>query len=121
MRKTPLVLLFILSLSAFFYSCRDEKAAEITLDNSDPLALAVDVEWAVINEPYVAFRENQEWTGKDVAHGKRGEVLQVKGFSYSSEGEKWVKFEKGFLPSKSVLVFSNRFQAETSAKGMAEK
>lgn len=121
MRKTPFALLLFIFLTLPFCSCKGDKAPEITLDNSDPLALAVDVEWAVINEPYVTFRENQEWTAKDSGHGKRGEVLRVNGFSYSSEGEKWVKFDKGFLPYKSVLVFSNRFQAETSAKGMTEK
>ncbi len=120
MRKSVSVLLCIFICIAGLTSCKREKSSNINLDNYDPLALAVDIEWAVISEPYVIFRDVQEWNGKDLGRGKKGEVLKVLGYSYSSENEKWVKFEKGYLPLKTVKVFSNKFQADKISKGFTE-
>ena len=106
--------------SLLFFSCSKNREKEIILADSDSLALAVDIEWAVISDPYVTFREEHEWESKETAHGKRGDVLQVKGTSYSTENEKWVKFSEGFLPAKSVKIFSNKFQAENISRGMTE-
>lgn len=121
MRKTFLLLISIFICLTTLSSCKRDKALNINLDTSDPLALAVDIEWAVISEPYVIFRDVQEWNGKDLGRGKKGEVFKVLGYSYSSENEKWVKFEKGFLPLSNVKVFSNKFQAEKVSKGFLEK
>jgi len=111
----------LICISLLCVSCRKNRSDDITLDNSDSLSLAVDIEWAVINEPFVIFRESQEWDAKDVGHGKKGEILQITGYSWSSKNEKWVKFEKGFLPLKSVRVFSNRYQAANVSKEMTEE
>lgn len=110
-----------MSVSVLCISCTKKRSDEIVLDNSNPLAFAIDIEWAVIIDPYVTFRETHEWTSKDLGHGKKGEILQVIGYSYSSENEKWVKFENGFLPIKSVQVYSNRYQAAKVSKGIIEE
>ncbi|MCQ2572305.1 MAG: hypothetical protein MJ182_00235 [Treponema sp.] len=121
MRKQFLGAIFLLLLTVIFAGCKRDKSLSIELDNNEPLALAVDIEWAVISEPYVIFRSIQEWNGKDSGHGKKGEVLQVKGYSYSSTNEKWVKFEKGYLPLKSVQIFTNKYQADKVGKGYSEE
>ncbi len=121
MRKNLFCFLLLFVLTVFLAGCKRDKSLNIELDNSEPLALAVDIEWAVISEPYVTFRDVQEWNGKDSGHGKKGDVLQVKGYSYSSSNEKWVKFEKGYLPVKSVQIFSNKFQADKVGKGYSEE
>jgi len=120
MRKTLFLILIVLC-TVQFSSCKRDKSLNIELDNTEPLALAVDIEWAVISDPYVTFREVQEWTGKDSGHGKKGDVLQVKGYSYSSTNEKWVKFDNGYLPLKSVKIFTNKFQADKIGKGYSEE
>lgn len=121
MKKFCLFLILI-CVSLLCVSCKKNRRVEqIKLDSSEPLALAVDVEWAVVTDPYVTFREDKEWTSKDTGHVKKGEILKVLGYSYSSKNERWVKFEQGFLPLKCVTVYSNRFQAEKVSKGLEEK
>ncbi|MCQ2584172.1 MAG: hypothetical protein MJ185_01165 [Treponema sp.] len=121
MRKNLFCAALLLILTVFLSGCKRDKSLNIELDNSEPLALAVDIEWAVLSEPYVTFRDVQEWDGKESGHGKKGDVLQVKGYSYSSTNEKWVKFEKGYLPLKSVQIFTNKFQADKVGKGYTEE
>ena len=40
------------------------------------------------------------------------DVLQVKGKSVDSKKEVWYLFEEGWLPSASILVYSNRLKAQ---------
>ena len=60
-KKSVNVLLLVL-FSMLIFSCAKKEDEIIFLDNREPLALAPDVQWAVVNEPYVAFKENKEWT-----------------------------------------------------------
>ncbi|MCF0241487.1 MAG: hypothetical protein HUK25_02565 [Treponema sp.] len=113
--------LFCLSFLIVFQSCFLKKETEILLSDSDPLALSVDVEWAVVTDPYATFRVNKEWDSQDTGHVKKGTVLKVVGYSFSSEHEKWVKFEDGYLPQKSVVVYSNKYQADTEARKLETK
>ena len=121
MKKLLLVLTPLLIWLSLFSGCKREKMLNIQLDNSDPLALAVDIEWAVVSDPYITFREEKAWTSKELGHGKKGDVLMVKGYAFSSENEKWVRFEDGFLPLKSVKIFSNKFQAMAASKEISGK
>ena len=61
--KFFLILIFILILMPSFTSCKKKSAESIIFDNSHPLALAPDVEWAVVTEPYAVFRDSDEWGG----------------------------------------------------------
>lgn len=87
-------------------------------DNSHPLALAPDVEWAVVTEPYAVFKETDEWGAATAGHCRKGEILQVKGKSVDAEKENWYFFEGGWLPQSCVSIFSNRYKAETVSKGL---
>ncbi len=105
-------------LAAFFTSCKKKTAETIVFDNTHPLALAPDVEWAVVTEPYAVFRESDEWGGATAGHCRKGEILQVKGKSVDAAKDTWYYFEGGWLPQSCVSIFSNRYKAETVSKNL---
>ena len=112
------ILLACIMLS--FSSCRKKTAEAIVFDNSHPLALAPDVEWAVVTEPYAVFRETDDWSAATEGHSRKGEILQVIGKSVDSSNENWYLFEGGWLPQSCVSIFSNRYKAETISKSITE-
>ena len=110
--KLFLILIFIFSIS-FVSSCKKNSTETIIFDDSHPLALAPDVEWAVVTEPYAVFRESDEWGGATAGHCRKGEILQVLGKSVDAQKENWYYFEGGWLPQNCVSIFSNRYKAQT--------
>ena len=116
---TSTILIFILFLILTgFSSCQKKTAEPIVFDNSHPLALAPDVEWAVVTEPYAVFRESDEWGGATAGHCRKGEILQVKGKAVDAAKNTWYYFEGGWLPQSCLSIFSNRYKAETASKGL---
>lgn len=110
------VLLFV--ISALFISCVKKTEEKIIFDNSQPLALAPDVEWAVVVEPYAVFKETDEWGAATAGHCRKGEILQVKGKAVDAAKDTWYFFEGGWLPQSCVSIFSNRYKAETVSNGL---
>ena len=104
--------LILLLFSFLIIGCAKKDETEIILDNSEPLALAPDVQWAVVSEPYASFKESKDWSASVIGHCRKGDVLQVKGKSLDSKNEVWYYFEQGWLPSSSVLVYNNRLKAQ---------
>lgn len=117
-KKSIISLLIILFLAFFITSCKKKTAETIVFDNSHPLALAPDVEWAVVTEPYAVFRDTDEWGAATAGHCRKGEILQVKGKSVDADKENWYYFEGGWLPQSCVSIFSNRYKAETVSKSL---
>mgnify|MGYP001775717438 CR=1 FL=1 len=107
--------LILLLFSFLIIGCAKKDETEIILDNSEPLALAPDVQWAVVSEPYAAFKESKDWSASVIGHCRKGDVLQIKGKSLDSKNEVWYYFEQGWLHSSSVLVYSNRLRAQNYA------
>ena len=116
--KIFISILIILFLTSFITSCKKKAAEAIVFDNTHPLALAPDVEWAVVTEPYAVFKESDEWGAATAGHCRKGEILQVKGKSVDADKENWYYFEGGWLPQSCVSIFSNRYKAETISKGL---
>ncbi|MDE5899090.1 MAG: hypothetical protein K2H09_07515 [Treponemataceae bacterium] len=114
MRKSVLVCLaaalFVLT------ACRRERAIEF--DDSNPLALAPDVSWAVVVEPYAAFRTAAEWNAESGGHCRKGDILQILGKDFGEEQTVWYRFEGGWLPETAVAVYNNRFRAKTAADAL---
>lgn len=108
---------FLYFISVFFVflfnSCNRNK--EISLDLSEPLALAPDVEWAVVIDPYAAYRSDTDWSSEVMGHCRKGDILQIKGTSVFNNSENWYFFDSGWLPESALHVYSNRFKAETAA------
>lgn len=109
--------LILITLSLFI-SCKKKSSEAIVFDNSHPLALAPDVEWAVVTEPYAVFKATNEWGAATAGHCRKGEILQVLGKSVDAKKDNWYFFEGGWLPQSCVSIFSNRYKAETVSKGL---
>ena len=113
------ILIFLLPLLAV--SCKKHDAFEIVLDNSDPLALAPDVSWAVVVEPYAAFREEISWDAEAADYCKQGELFPILASALASEedgGEVWFRFEEGWLPASAITVYPNKLRALKAAASL---
>lgn len=97
----------------FLVSCSREMQT-ISFDNSEPLALAPDVEWAVVIDPYTSFRVETKWESPTEGHCRKGDILQVKGKTVAATGI-WYEFELGWLHEAAVAIYSNRYRAATAA------
>ena len=109
---------FFIIVAAAFTCCSKKSEEKILFDNSHPLALAPDVEWAVVTEPYAVFKETDEWGATTAGHCRKGEILQVKGKAVDAAKDTWYYFEGGWLPQNCVSIFSNRYKAESVSKGL---
>ena len=116
--KLLISILLIIILAVSFPSCKKKTAEKIVFDNTYPLALAPDVEWAVVTEPYAVFKETDDWGAATTGHCRKGEILQVKGKSVDAVKDNWYYFDDGWLPQSCVSVFSNRYKAESISKNL---
>ena len=109
-------LLFLIVLPWLMSGCVKKGGEEIVFDNSEPLALAPDVTWAVVLDPYAGYRKNASWNSEVTSYCRKGEILQVLGETEARDGGNWYKFKNGWLPELSVTVYSNRLRADTAAR-----
>ncbi len=114
-----LVALFALGLICT--SCKNRKDETIVLDSSQPLALAPDVSWAVVSNPYAAYKKEIGWDSESVGHCRKGDILQVLGRSQDEKNENWYFFAEGWLPGECVLVYSNRYKAQKMSEELSSK
>lgn len=114
MKKSFAILLLI---CLFFCSC--SRNDRIVFNSDDSLSLAMDIQWAVVSDPYVAFRVEPGFE-KDVKdHGRMGDILMVQGKRYFiQDGENvfWYYFDEGWLEENSIRVYDNKLKAETASK-----
>ena len=106
------LILFLILLST---SCTKKQEEVIVFDTSEPLSLAPDVEWALITDPYVAYRQTTDWNAEITGHCRRGEIIQVLSKSMDKEKTVWYEFEEGWLPQKCLKIYTNRYKAQTAA------
>ena len=117
--KKIIHIIYILVLSSLFlFSCKKNNELQIVLDSSNPLALAPDVSWAVIIEPYVVFKTEKSWEAKGAGHCRLGDILQVKGKSQDKDHNIWYLFEDGWISEDCVTVFNNRYKAKTLSESL---
>ncbi len=114
--KIMLQVLFII----FLISCNKNNDEPIIFDNSHPLSLSPDVEWAVVNDPYAAYRKTHDWNAETSGHCRKGDVLQVNGKSNDENKNVWYLFEDGWLPASCLTVYSNRLKAKDSAEKLTD-
>ena len=126
--------LFFLICSVLSFSCLScSRRTAVDIHGSDSLALSPEVEWAVVSEPYVAFRNEAGYENHVVEHGRRGETMRILGKDFVrseniiGEGKTqkttvsyitWYKFEKGWLEESCVSVYDNKFKAEHAASSL---
>ncbi|MBQ3966326.1 MAG: hypothetical protein II684_05795 [Treponema sp.] len=111
-------LLAALFLTLFAAGCVKQNLP-VQFDLSDPLALDVEIQWAVVTEPYVACYESADYASRVVTHFRKAAILQIIGESTVTDGtsrEKWYAFEEGWLPASNVAVYANKMRAQTAVK-----
>lgn len=104
-----------------FSSCNKNNEELIVFDDTYPLLLAPDVEWAVVNDPYAAYRKDSDWNAELSGHCRKGDILQVKGKSRDNNKNIWFLFENGWLPSSCLSIYSNRLKAKDSSQKLIDK
>lgn len=112
---------FLLLLVAGCFSCKKNNNEVILLDDSNPLALAPDINWAVIVEQYASFKKEKDWSSENSGHVRKGEILQIEGKALDKQGGNWYLFEEGWLPENCLKIYSNRLKAEAAVKSMEGK
>lgn len=115
MRETIFAALAALALLSA--GCKRSSVADIPLDKSNPLALAPDVKWALVTDPYAAYRDKASWEAGASAYERKGAILQALAETTNADGV-WYKFERGWLPASALSIHDNRYKAETSAKNI---
>jgi len=116
-----IVSLLVVSTILVCTSCKNRKEETILLDNSQPLALAPDVTWAVVSNPYAAYKKEVGWDSESVGHCRKGDILQVLGRSQTKKNEVWYYFEEGWLPGECLLIYSNRYKAQKMSEELSSK
>lgn len=115
------ILFIVLIFCSLFVSCRKDKD-EIDIHQDDMLALNPTVQWAVVIEPYAAFRTEASWNASTNDHSRLGDVLRIEGNAIlessneTTSKEIWYLFEKGWLSETSVDVYQNKYKAESASK-----
>ena len=112
------IVLFIFCLC--FSSCKKASKTELKFDNSEPLALAPDVRWALVTDPYAAYYASTDWNSEVKGYSRRGEILQVLSRQEDKQDNVWYRFETGWLPAASITVYSNRLKAQSAAEKLQE-
>lgn len=110
--------IFIVGLviaAALLTGCKKKTEEVIKFDESQPLALAPNVDWAVVEDPYAAYRSEANWDASVSGHCRKGDILQVLGKSTDEKKDVWYMFENGWLPSNCLAIFSNRLKAKTES------
>lgn len=122
MKNKSHFVLFLLLITLLFFatSCKKSKSEVIVFDNSEPLALAPDIQWALVTDPYAAFRQDKDWNSEIKSYCKRGEILQVKSYSFDKKKNNWYEFEQGWLSESAISIYSNRMKAVTAKKQLKD-
>ena len=120
MKKIFFVLISIIFCGAMLTGCKKNKEEIIIFDQEEPLSLAPDVEWALITDPYAAYRQETDWNSKITNHCRRGEILQVYAKSIDKDKTVWYKFEEGWLPETCLSIYANRYKAKTAAEALKD-
>ncbi|MBP5402448.1 MAG: hypothetical protein J6Y36_04740 [Treponema sp.] len=114
----------VLLLSVFFiFSCSKNKGM-ISLNEDDSLAMNPTIQWAVVIEPFAAFRKEASWSSAVSDHCRFGDVLMIEGNAIldssneSASKEIWYRFDKGWLSSSSVTVYQNKYKAQKASSDL---
>ena len=120
MNKKTFSAVFLFFLCFCLPSCFRHRE-EPLIDISAAEAIVPGERWALISEPYAAYRIKPDFTAAVSAHGRQGDIEKVDGTfidtdSVSDEhGIVWYRFSSGWLPEKAVRVYSNKLKAEFAA------
>ncbi|MFA6937152.1 MAG: hypothetical protein WCQ67_02850 [Treponema sp.] len=105
--------------------CSCNKNKDIVFDEKSDEYLTPGVEWAVVTDPYAAYRTNAGFENTVSGEGRRGDIVLVIGKcsvnnkgSSSEETTEWYKFEKGWLDSSVISLYDNKMKAVSAATSL---
>ena len=111
------VVLFLSTL--FLSSCTKKDGLENIILPRDT-AITNSMQYAVIIEPYVSFRDKPSDDGITSGHARSGEVFSVEAIKSEMKNGKqvlWVNLkDAGWLTSSSVRLYSTKEKAVTASK-----
>lgn len=110
----------MLLLYVFFLCLSCSKTRPISLELKNPDCMNPDIQWALINEPFVAYRSENDFDSNITAHGRLGDVERIIGV-YRAENSVWYRFSKGWLEASSILVYDTQLKAMTGSRYLLEK
>jgi|SRR5574344_1870456 hypothetical protein len=120
MKKNLLKSSLIIGLALLVTGCF--RSGAISFDTSDPNALTPGIEWAVITEPYAAFRKESNFGSAVASEARRGEIYEVTGKTIVLNGKDapskettWYEFEKGWLDESVLTIYDNKMRAKAAA------
>ena len=123
MKKNSVLIFFILVSVIMLSSC--VKRGKIKFDSREPLSLMPGIEWAVVDEPYVAFRKENTFESVVESEARRGEIYEVTGKTVVVNGNDaptkttiWYHFDKGWLDESAVTIYDNKLRAQTAAAAL---
>ncbi|MGI5172218.1 hypothetical protein H0R92_01265 [Treponema sp. OMZ 840] len=92
-----------------------------TIDINAAEHIVLGERWALITDPYAAYRIKPSDGASIVGHGRQGDIIQVKGTAIAVDGlnakrSLWYQFSTGWLPEKTIQVYSNKLKAEFAAE-----
>lgn len=111
--KLTVTFLFTVAIILSLQTLASCKKKPIILDTTEPEALLPDVEWALIKEPYIAYKDAPSWNAQTVKHCRKGDIVKVLGKTENTDGV-WYKFSDGYLPLDVVNIYSNKYKAKTA-------
>lgn len=121
MFRKAFVLVILFALSFSFSGCFKNRDEVIEFDNRNPLSLAPDINWAVVNDPYAAYRIKPTWESDVAGHCRKAEILQVKGKSLDENLQSWYLFDGGWLSSDCLSIYNNWYKASAAAAKIEDK
>lgn len=123
MNKKIFKIFALLFISVMICSCNKNK--DIVFDEKSADYLTPGVEWAVVTDPYAAYRTDAGFENTVSGEGRRGDIVLVIGKCFvnnkesSSEGTtEWYKFEKGWLDSSVISLYDNKMKAVSAATSL---
>lgn len=115
--RFPLIACFTTIL--VFMGCTKKEGFEKIVLPSDT-AITNSMQYAVIIEPYVSFRDKPSDDGITSSHARSGEIFVVEAIKSEMKNGKqilWVNLkDAGWLTSSSIRLYSTREKASTAAK-----
>lgn len=111
--------IILICLCLLCFSC-SKKEEIITFEENSVLDLAPDVKWALITEPYAAYRKNMDFNSDITGYCRKGDILKVLGHSTDKKNNSWYKFDKGWIPSSSLIVYSNKYKAQSALEQLKD-
>ena len=120
MKKSKIVFSAFFLPFLFLTSCV-KKDMIFEFDKSDPYAFDIEVEWAVVTDPYAVCRTDVGYECQITNHFRKGDIRRIIGEKSKKIDERmevWYCFEEGWIPSTAIKIYSNKLKAIRAVEEM---